>query len=178
MGDIIDTVTERFPELRNQRFQPIDASAADVEDLVSHTMFEYYTRLYNDNPEWLRMQYITNVAEKFGISPEEVEHKYKIFRWYGRAKKIIFDSKNGSMLPAEAGNALDQMLTNTSLIATLGTRFVTDFLKEANPALMTPKDVYKIGMLVVECVRVTNEIRGIGTNTQNQGQTINLVINE
>jgi hypothetical protein len=70
------------------------------------------------------------------------------------------------------------MLCNTSLIATLGTRFVTDYLKEVNPALMTPKDVYKIGMLVVECVRIQHEVMGGTTDGQKQGQVINLVIND
>jgi hypothetical protein len=178
MGNIIDTVAEHLPEIAEHRTKPPDAAVAGVEDMVSHAMFEYYTRLYNDNPEWKKTQYVTNVAEKFGVTVAEIENKYRQYRWFSRAKKAIFDGAHSGMLSTPATDALDQMLCNTNLIATLGTRFVTDFLKEANPALMTPKDVHKIGMLVVECVRVANEVRGVGSGNQAQGQTINLVINE
>jgi hypothetical protein len=175
--DIIDVTKDHLPAIAEHRRKPQDAEAADKEDMVSHAMFEYYTRLYADNPEWYRTQYLTNVAAKFGKSQEEVESLYTRFRWFSRAKKVIFENKNLSALPKDATEALEQMLVNTNLIASLGTRFVTDFLTTANPSLMTPKDVYKIGMLVVECIRVSNEVKG-GTPGQAQGQVINLVINE
>lgn len=178
MRDLIDTVQDHLPAIAEARTKPKDAEVIDIEDMVSHSMFEYYTKIYHEYPDWNRAQYVQNVADKFGVPTADIDAKYQKYRWFSRAKKAILEGKSGTMLPKDATEALDQMLINTNLIATLGTRFITDYLKEANPLLMTPKDVHKIGMLVVECVRITNEVKGGAAPGQAQGQVINFVINE
>jgi len=69
------------------------------------------------------------------------------------------------------------MIANTSLIAKIGTKLISEYFTNAKSHLLTPRDVFKLGMLVVECTRTASECTGGGKNNQLQGQMVKLVIN-
>jgi hypothetical protein len=180
MNDLIDITQPHLENIAEHRFNkkrrpPTDMKA--VEDIVQYAMFEYYTRLSADNPEMNKTELLKNVAGKFNKQLYKIESLYKRFNWATRAKKLLFE-QGPSSIPKEYTDTMDEMLANTSLIAKLGTKLIAEYLVHAKHTLLTPKDVFKLGMLVVECTRTASECTGGGKNNQLQGQMVKLVINE
>lgn len=178
MTDLIETMEPHLPAIgEHVRRKPEAVETENVEDMAQHAMFESYAGLYVQKPEATREELIRQVAERYNKSPEEINRLYVKFRWFGRARRLLLQETDSS-IPAVYSNAIDEMLANAGLISKLGTRLVADYLVNVNPAQLTAKDVHKLGMLVVECIRVTHEVNGGGKTQQQQGQVINLVINE
>jgi hypothetical protein len=175
MKDLIDIVKPGLTELAEKR-KPADVEVELKETVVEKAYFDFYVKLYKAHPEYSKQQYILGVAEQFNKSPQLINDLYTKFRWYTRAKKEVLKSE---YMPPETGSAVNELLSDAFLISKMGTRLITDYIVNANPQLMQAKDIFKLGMLVVECIRVTNEVNiGTGQSGQAQGQVINLVINE
>lgn len=180
MKDLIDITKPHLndiAEYKNRKRKPKNAEVAENEDIVKHTMYEYYAKLYAQYPDLSRQQHIVQVADRFNKTVDEIENLYVRFRWFARARQD-YKTKDTSGIPKESSDIMTEMISNAGLISKLGTRLVSDFMTNANPDLLTAKDIFKLGMLVVECIRVTNELRGGSSAGQLQGQVINLVINE
>jgi len=180
MTDLIDITRphlENIAEHTNRKRKPPDAEVESVEDIVQYAMFEYFARAYANNPVLSRQALLTDVSKKFNQPIFQIERLHKRFRWDSRAKKLLIEG-GPSSIPTEHNDILDEMIANTSLIAKLGTKLISEYLTNAKSNLLTPRDVFKLGMLVVECARTASECIGGGKNNQLQGQMVKLVINE
>jgi hypothetical protein len=185
MKDLIDTTRDKLEDLAEYRTGkpgkpkrlPIDAETASVEDIVSYAMFEYYARLYASNQELTREQLCLNVAENFKKDPGYVSNMYEKNRWYTRARKLLFDNDK-SNLPTECNTILDKMIGDAATISSLGTRLISDYLVNAKYSMLTPRDIFKLGMLVVECSRLAGELNGTGKTGIQNANMVKLVINE
>jgi len=178
MPDLISGMEEHLPTIgEHLRRKPEAVEIENVEDMVQHAMFETYAGLYKEYPESTREELIGKVARKYNKSPEEITKTYVKFRWFGRARKYLLQEED-SNIPAVYSNAIDEMLASAGLISKLGTRLIADYLVNVNPASLTAKDAHKLGMLVVECIRVTNEVNGGGKSAQQQGTVVNLLIGD
>lgn len=175
-NNIMEDKIEKLKPGRPKKL-PSNAEVASVEDIISYAMFEYYARLYTSNKGMTRDQLLNNVATNFHKTPGFVYNLYQKNRWYMRAKKLQFD-RDITNLPGEFNTILDKMVSDAAIISSLGTRLISDYLLNVQYDILTPRDVFKLGMLVVECSRLANEIEGgTGNGTQN-ANIVKLVINE
>lgn len=180
MGNLLEIVEPHMEDIAESRTIRKRKPVTDIgttEDIVQYAMFEYYSKLYASSPEMNKTELLKTVSDKFNKQIFLVESLYKKFNWQTRAKKLLFEH-GPSNIPQEYTEVMDEMIANTSLIAKLGTRLISDYLIHAKSNLLTPKDVFKLGMLVVECARTASECTGGGKNNQLQGQMVKLVINE
>lgn len=178
MTDLIEVMEEHLPTVgEHLRRKPEVVEIENVEDMAQHAMFETYAGMYKEGPESTREELIGKVAAKFNRSPEEITKLYIKFRWFSRARRYLLQEEDSS-IPAVFSTAIDEMLSNACLISKLGTRLIADYLVNVNPATLTAKDTHKLGMLVIECIRVTNEVNGGGKSMQQQGNIVNLMIGD
>ena len=178
-----DVIKENLPAIvDNKKRKPNLERLASREDIFQHSMFEYYFKVYSENPGMKGHHYYKMVSDHFNKDIVYIVEIAKKFSWLARARKasitMRMSQKDPSGLAMEATDMIKDMVANAHLIAKLGTDLISRYLINVNPKVLHPRDIFKLGMLVVECVRVTNEVTGGSTTGQSQGQTIQLVINE
>lgn len=178
----IDQIENNLPVVVSPvKRKPTLERLADKEDVFQHSMFEYYTKVYSENPGMKGHRHYEIVADHFKKDISEIVFTAKKFAWLVRARKLFIGMKakgeSANALPTEATDIIKDIVSNSHTIAKLGTKLISEYLVSVDTKLLKPHDVFKLGMLVVECVRVTHEVLG-GTSGQSQGQTIQLVINE